>query len=169
MTHNTKTILSYKGVLTFDKINDLLIRFKDSISTYDVSLLVKKRIYSIIVESLENTYKHSYTIGSIKDEKIVKFELLKDFDCFKIKTGNLIEKEYADLLIKKINYINSLDKYELKEFYKKSLLESEISEKKGAGLGLIEIAKTSNKPIEYKVMENKKNLFLTTTVIISNI
>lgn len=161
------TILSYKGVLTFNKINDLLFKFKENMSDYDVSLVIKKRIYSVIVECLENTYKHSYISDNV-NEKLVEFELLKHLNDFKIKTSNLIDKNHADYLINKIDFINSLDKQELKNLYKKSILKSDMSKNKSAGLGLIEIAKTSNNPIEYKLLENNNHLSVITTVIISN-
>ena len=45
--------------------------------------------------------------------------------------------------------INSLNKEELGEFYKTSLRNNTISDKGGAGLGLIEISRKSGSKINY--------------------
>ena len=63
-----------------------------------------------------------------------------------IMTANKVHIEDVDNLVFAINQVNDATKEELKEMYKIQLKEGSISERGGAGLGLIDIArKTGNK------------------------
>jgi hypothetical protein len=50
----------------------------------------------------------------------------------------------------RIDFINSLNKEELKEHYKNARLNSIISDVGGAGLGFIDMARKSGNKLEYK-------------------
>jgi hypothetical protein len=58
--------------------------------------------------------------------------------------------ESAELVKNRIEHLNSLDKQELRKYYKEQMKsENTNAESKGAGIGLTEIAKRASKPIEY--------------------
>ena len=54
-----KILLSYLGEITPDLTNSVLKSVKNEQNPYNEKLNVKKKIYNIIVESLENIYKHA--------------------------------------------------------------------------------------------------------------
>jgi len=54
-----KILLSYLGEITPDLTNSVLKSVKNEQNPYNEKLNVKKKIYNIIVESLENVYKHA--------------------------------------------------------------------------------------------------------------
>ena len=65
----------------------------------------------------------------------------------------------------KIDYINSLNRDELKAYYKEILNNGELSEKGGGGLGLIDIAKKSRNKLQYSFREIDEDYsFFTLTV-----
>jgi hypothetical protein len=66
-----------------------------------------------------------------------------------IQTGNVMENKSVDYVREKIDHLNSLDRKELRKYYKQQRLENHNSESKGAGLGLIEIARRVSSKIEY--------------------
>ena len=50
----------------------------------------------------------------------------------------------------KLEYLNTLDKPSLRKFYKEMLkIHIDDRERKGAGLGLVEVARRASVPIEY--------------------
>lgn len=56
-----------------------------------------------------------------------------------------------EILKTRIDYLNTLDKKGLRKFYKERLqAENDNPESKGAGLGLIEVAKRASSKIEYE-------------------
>ena len=153
--NNHQTLIEYKGNLSYEEIGVLLNRMTLKLSDLGLQLPVKKRVYSIMVELLENIYKH-------KDEEEMEefhsyFALEKSAEEFLIKYGNIPDLAKVKELKEKIDLVNKLDEIGLKELYKSTILNDKISEKGGAGLGIINIAKISGKKIDYKFQEISTN------------
>ncbi len=67
-----------------------------------------------------------------------------------LQTGNVMKNEHVDLIRNRVDHLNTLDKAELRKFYKERLrADDDNPESKGAGLGLIEIARRASSKIEY--------------------
>ena len=64
-----------------------------------------------------------------------------------IKAGNLIENADVERLREKLEQIRKADKDELKAMYKETLKGETPEGSKGAGVGFIEIARRSSRPI----------------------
>lgn len=146
-----KEILSYKGELTFDIIEKILSQFIKNITEYNLETVIFKRLYSILVESLENTLKHKVNTTPELSHESVELILNEVSDKFVLIIGNYVKSEKVNGLIDKINMVNSLDKKGISQLYRKTIFTAEISEKGGAGLGIIEIARNSRLPISYKI------------------
>ena len=52
-------------------------------------------------------------------------------------------------LAEKLDYLNTLTQQGIKEYYKETIINGQFSERGGAGLGLIEMAKISGNKIEF--------------------
>jgi len=99
-----------------------------------------------MVECLQNITKHQDKIKNIIGDEAGILVLQKQNERYYITTGNVIENENISNLDSLLEKVNSLEPKELKEYYQKMLVNGEISEKGGAGLGLIAMArKTGNK------------------------
>jgi len=107
---------------------------------------LKKKIYFVMVECLQNITKHQDLVKDIVSEESAILVLEKRDGRYFVTTGNVIENENVENLKTKLEKVNSLDKSELKVYYQEMLVTGEISKKGGAGLGLIAMArKTENK------------------------
>ena len=158
MTHiKEKEILSYSGELSFDIIDNILEQFVINIADYNLETVVFRRLYSILVETLENTLKHKVNLPASFHHNDVELLLIETADKFVLKIGNYVKNEKIDNLINKINTVNSLDKTGISQLYRKTIFSAEISEKGGAGLGIIEIAKNSRLPINYSLDKKEGN------------
>jgi hypothetical protein len=75
---------------------------------------------------------------------------IKDSSYF-IQTGNVVTLHSAEMLKVHLDYLNTLDKKELREYYKQQLRDENENDPKGweSGMGLIEIARRAAGPIEY--------------------
>jgi hypothetical protein len=128
-THNiTKKILS---------LADINIQKAVALST------IQKRIYYIMVEGIQNITRHQDELEQGNDEYPGIFAIQKQKERYYVTTGNLVLNERIPSLKEKIKKINSLEKEELKKFHKEILRSGAISDKGGAGLGLIEMARKS--------------------------
>jgi len=105
---------------------------------------LKKRIYFVMVECLQNVTRHQDANGETEESGILVLQ--KQNKKYYITTGNIIENKNIDRLSSMLDKVNSMTADELKKYYQKMLITGEISEKGGAGLGLIAMArKTENK------------------------
>jgi len=147
----TTTILKYQGSLTFETIEEILVEYKKRIESFDVELVIRKRIYSILVECLENTYRHNIDVNNKPKHNSVELELYNSENGFEIKVGNYIRFDSLDSLLKRIKQVNSLSKEGLNKLYRESIAKARISDKGGAGLGIIEIARNSREIIKYEL------------------
>lgn len=112
---------------------------------------VKKRVFHVMVECLQNICKHSDD-DEYKDTFVIGngiFIVGKYDDEYHIITGNKVANHKLDWLNSFLGKINTLDKDGLKELYKKTMKEGRISDKGGAGLGFIDIARKTGNPLEF--------------------
>lgn len=105
---------------------------------------LQNRIYFIMVEGLQNVTRHQEEIltGDV-DEYSGIFAIQKVGTRYLITTGNLIVNSKVDSLKQRLERVNSLDREELKKLHREILSTGELSDKGGAGLGLIEMARRS--------------------------
>jgi len=128
----------------------------------------QKKVFHVMVECLQNISKHAdKKLDTISKDGRGIFMVHKGEDEYKITTGNLIANEGVDDLKESLDLINSLDKDELKALYKKQIKEGSLSDKKGAGLGFIDIArKTGNELIyKFKPIDDENSFFILTSTI----
>jgi hypothetical protein len=114
-----------------------------------------KRLYSIVVECLENIIRHS-SISPSKNPQFYSYISATDQNSkISIKAGNPIEKSRESLLGKKLDHINSLDCEAITSFYDETINRETIpgSDGAGAGLGFIMIKLKSGNNITYKFTE----------------
>ena len=143
----------YRGNFT-DEITENILKLTEANLQHEESRnKIKKRIYSIMVEGLQNITRHQHA-DDVDLEKIEEtfgiFVIQKIDDYYFITTGNVVDNDNIPPLKELLEKINSLSKDELKEFYKKVLTEGEMSDKGGAGLGLIDMARKSGNKLFYK-------------------
>ncbi len=128
---------------------------------------IKKRVYFIMVEGLQNITRHQDNLLEKKLKKPGLFVIQRKNNSYYITTGNLIRVENIEELKGQLNKINSLEAVELKKYYRQILEEGRMSEKGGAGLGLVEIARKSGKKLAFDfktINENFSYFYLHTQV-----
>jgi hypothetical protein len=95
----------------------------------------------------------------VKDKALSNgvFILGKQGGRYFIQTGNTVTANSAAILKKRIDYLNTLDKSELRRYFKKRILtEDDNPESMGAGLGLIEIARRAASKIDYEMSPEER-------------
>ncbi len=131
---------------------------------------MKKKVYNVLVECLQNLYHHMDEIPDARREKLKSaiFMIGKLENLYTIFTGNYILNENVEGLRNRLEKVNSLNKDELKLYYKEVLNNGEMSLKGGGGLGMIDIARKTGQKIDYKFLEiNDKISFFTLNIKVS--
>ncbi len=134
----------------------------------------QKKVFHVMVECLQNLSKHAETIGGgdsshHKDGKGI-FLLSKGESSYNVTTGNVVGKDKIHFISTILNDINVLDKEGLKELYKQRIKEGRLSNKGGAGLGFIDIAKKTGSKLNYHFISinDEYSFFVLSTEISRN-
>ncbi len=107
--------------------------------------VTRRRVYHTIVEILQNMQRHTDEIG----EGSGLFMIGRKEHIYYIITSNKIFKNKVDQIKQTLDRINQASLEELKIMYKEQLVKGRLSEKGGAGLGLIDIARKTESKYEY--------------------
>jgi Family of unknown function (DUF6272) len=150
---NGDVILFYKGNVDSDVINHLLDTVEDKMVEVNERSTLRKKVYNVLVESLQNLYHHVERVPEdFEDQTSEKFCMLvvkKVKGGYKIITGNFVHADNVETLEEKIKRINRSNHEEIKELYKFILNHQRISPKGGGGLGLVDIARKTGNKLEY--------------------
>ncbi len=130
---------------------------------------VQKKVFHVMVECLQNISKHAEQKSEVLNSKEGRgiFMISKGQDEYHVTTGNTIPTKRIEGLKTLLENINSLDKVGLKKLYKQQIREGRLSEKGGAGLGFIDIAKKTGRKLDYHFLtidENESFFVLTSTI-----
>jgi uncharacterized protein YjfI (DUF2170 family) len=139
----------YRGRFTQNITDHILFLAEDNLEKEEQSSKIKKRVYSIMVECLQNVTRHQNDTHDDSIDNFGLFVIQKKDEKYYITTGNLIEKSNIKNITLLIEKINSLEKEELKNYYKEVLDAGSLSKKGGAGLGLIDMARKSGNKLSY--------------------
>jgi hypothetical protein len=150
-------ILFYKGNVDSDVINHVLDTVEDKMAEVNEQAKLRKKVYNVLVESLQNLYHHVDKVpDDFEDQTSEKFGLLvvqKVNAGYKIITGNFVQADNVEKLEEKIKRINRSSHEEIKELYKFILNHQRISAKGGGGLGLVDIARKTGNKLDYSFKE----------------
>jgi hypothetical protein len=154
---NNNVILYYKGNVDSDVINQILDEVEDKMVKINDHPKLRKKVYNVLVESLQNLYHHvDKAPEDFEDQTSQKFGMLvvqKIGKGYKITTGNFVRADNVEKLEEKIKRINRSSHEEIKELYKFILNHQRISAKGGGGLGLVDIARKTGNKLEYNFRE----------------
>jgi len=153
-------LLSYIGQYTLKLLEDSLLILEQVISEQVGDLRIRKKAVNIFIELFQNIHHHS-TCKSEKPKEISSnnfvFHFGKSQNGYQLFVGNFISNEALVHLEEKIKQVNALPRKELKEKYRETLQNGMISQKGGAGLGLIDVAYRSANPIAYELSPYNAN------------
>jgi hypothetical protein len=128
-----------------------------------------KKIFSVFIEMAQNIAHYSAEKVHLDNHPngvgagiIVVTEENKSYI---ITSGNLVNMGNIQGVTKHCDTINGMDALTLKQFYKKQIKSTREEGKKGASIGLIDIARKTGNPIRYKVTPfDEINAFLVLSV-----
>ncbi len=156
-------IYLFKGEVTDQLIAKSLETIEQQLES--TPLPIRKKIYNVLVECLQNLYHHSAEVpvetGNEFCGKIGVCLLSKSDEHYHVVTGNYVIPRQQAFLTKHLDKINSLDKEGQKEMYKEILDNQTFSAKGGGGLGMVDIARKSGSKLNYQFIDctNEYNFF----------
>ena len=136
-------ILVYQGDFTQETTKSILTMAERTLEASGEDPAIKRRVFNVMVESLQNIVKHNEDLADGMRRHNAIFLVGRESDRYTIMSGNPVQKEKVSGLKKTLDRINMLDKEGLKDLYKDIIQETTISDKGGAGLGFVDMARKS--------------------------
>lgn len=147
-------VFCYSGPISHATVEGIGHTLKLDLEIEDAGFTVSQAIFSIFVEQMQNIL--NYSAEKVKEamelEKELRIGVLvigQEEDGLYVYCGNKVLKSDVQRITDKIEGIRMLDKDELKALYKEKRRQVPEDGSKGAGLGLIEMARKAGKPIDY--------------------
>lgn len=164
--HNTMQsrdlMLAYDGEVTQQLTKAFASLAEQSLNKEEEDNSVKRKVFHVMVECLQNVCKHTDDVetGQQTNPGNGIFLVGRSENFYTITTGNTVASDKIDGIRDMLTEINKLDQVGIKALYKKQLKEARLSEKGGAGLGFIDIAKKTGQKIGFNFIEvNEKSAF----------
>jgi hypothetical protein len=144
----------YRGVITAENSIPLLMLLETEMKNSEFGYMGRKRLFLFVLESLQNVSRH--TSGDKYSDMSLVIYSKTDLG-YTVATGNVIPAGLSIALGEKLKQINGLDSKEIREVYRQMLSVVKFSEKGGAGLGLIEMAKRTGNKLDYDFISLDKD------------
>jgi hypothetical protein len=145
-----RLLFVYRGVVTNENSVPLLMLLEKEMVNSEFGFVGRKRLFMFVLESLQNVSKHSHT-NQYSNMSLVVYS--KTDSGYTVTTGNVLPNSSIDDLKFKLDEINNIETKEIRNVYRQMLNSTEFSEKGGAGLGLIEMAKKAGNKLDYDFVD----------------
>lgn len=160
--------LAYEGEITHQITKAFTSLAETNMAREEDASSVQKKVFHVMVECLQNISKHSEGSPNetAKDGRGI-FMVSKDASEYNVTTGNIIKNVNVPKLQGILENINTQDKDGLNKLYKQQMREGKISDRGGAGLGFIDIARKTGQKLLYSFLtiDNVNSFFVLTSTI----
>ena len=142
-------LLDYNGTVDLKVIEILLKKLKKTKEFTALNKTTGKRVYLLVVECLENIYKHSGSKLFYNPEMHSHISVRRENDKIIIIAGNPVSSGAKNNLIIRLDQVNNLDEAALRTLSEKKINSESKNGENGAGLGFIYMAMKSGNKIDY--------------------
>jgi hypothetical protein len=157
----SKVLVSLKGALSQDVITEFGTMIKSSLSAETNT----RKIFAVFIELAQNILHYSAERSDNADDGVGIILLREVENLFYLSSGNLVVNDNGNKIHDKCEIVNSKTKEELKALYQQQIKDGRPEGSKGAGLGLIDIARKCDSPIDCIIDKiDDTNSFMTLTV-----
>lgn len=158
MLRSNNVNIIYSGPIWADGVEGIGGTLRKRLELDALPLSASQSVFSVFVEQMNNMLMYSTDKQRFRSDNqngltvssgvfILGVQGKKYF----LQSGNLMKNESVDLIRERIDYLNTLDKVQMRKYYKEQMkAENKNPESRGAGLGLIEIARRASSKISYE-------------------
>ncbi len=145
-----RIFICFNGPISRTLIGEIGMALKNHIESTQLHQTAAMDVFSVYVEVSQNIRHYTTTRGYDEATATATVVIADAGDShYSVSAGNVVEREDGEALIERIRHLASLDGPGLKALYKQQLREPRVKgSSSGAGLGLIQIARTASQPLE---------------------
>jgi hypothetical protein len=152
-------VIHYTGVMNHGFSNTLTSRVELNVEEAVQNKQSQKRFFSVFVEVMQNILIHSTPDSEGDVHAGMTIYLQNGKICGRF--SNIVKKSQSKQLLERYKLCNGLDRVALKQMYMDRMVKGNLSEKGGAGLGVITIVLRSKNISDVKAYEldNEHDVF----------
>ncbi len=161
-----KIIFCYSGPIAQSTIEGIGTTLRLDLKMEEADMSSSQKIFSVFIEQMQNVlnYSQEKILNDKELEKELKIGVLvigQEENNFYVYCGNKVYNSDVEKIQSRMDELKGLSQEELKELYKKRRKSEQLEGSKGAGLGLIEMARKSGRPIEssFKKIDDEFSFF----------
>jgi hypothetical protein len=147
---------SFMGPFSQSLMEDIIEVLKRRMQLENAKTSAIMQVFAIVVEQVQNIIHHSAETSSMKalgqDDPTCRVGTLVvgyNQDSYFVISGNMIENTQVEQLRDRLTKLHGMTKDELKQYYKVQLRRKSDPESRSTGLGLIDMARKTSKPLEF--------------------
>lgn len=147
-------LICFSGKFSQGIVEQLCDSIKGQLTESELVKGNPSKVISIFVEQTQNIINYNLeNLNHKYNDQLLESSIVtigRTPDGFFVTSGNLIDTKDLGALVSKIDFLNSLDPTELKKYYKEVMKSDSLADNgRGAGLGLIHMARKAKSPLEY--------------------
>ena len=142
----------YKGKLNHEILKLFTSMAEAKVSKGCSNISVRRLVFHVIVECVQNITRHSDDFGEDGIGNGI-FVVGERKDYYYIITGNVIQSHKVPRLERQLEMLNTKTNNELLKLHKSQMMDGELSEKGGAGLGLIDMVRKTGEKYIYQFLK----------------
>jgi hypothetical protein len=145
-------ILAFNGIVSQEILTDIGASLKNKTSD---NVNVSRKMFAIFIELAQNIHHHSAEkVFSETEFRAVGAGIIivrEDTGHYVLTSGNAATIASAAAIKERCDFINSLEKEDLKTYYKEQRKKPQRTNSPGANIGFIDMVRKSGNPIEVAV------------------
>lgn len=146
-------LLAYRGDFSQETVKRILALGEHAMVVAGERPAVVRKVFNVMVESLQNITRHGDLRKHDPEGYSSIFVVNREAHEYSVISGNAIPRTSVPALRTALEQVNNLDSNSLKELYGSIIKGTTISEKGGAGLGLVDMARKSGEKLSFDFPE----------------
>ncbi len=146
-------IFIYQGDFSQETVKRLLALGEQTLEAAVCDPVVRRKVFNVMMESLQNIARHSEKGAETQRAFPAIFLVGREPDGYSVMSGNPIETNRVSELRRSLRQVNDLDESGLKHLYRDIIQGRSLSEKGGAGLGFVDMARKSGSKLSFDFQE----------------
>jgi len=151
-------ILYFNGPVSQVVVESIADLMRSKMRAEEAAMGSVQRVFSVLVEQMQNIVRYSserqvdnpeYQGEMAHGQVVVGRE---EDGRFYVACGNKIMTQDSDELSEQIKLLQTMDRDELKAYYKERRKLPDCGSAKGAGLGFVEMARKASQPLDYDIV-----------------
>lgn len=165
-------LLAFSGSISQPVLSGFAKGMEIKLGNLGVEAKTVRNIFEILIEMMQNVLNYSYDSrdtgqNMFESNGIVVVGFVQTNNKYFVMSGNKIVKGREVNLQSKIDYLNTLDAEALKNLYRERRRGRQDVHSRGAGLGLIDLARKSSEKLEYRFTDlDNETIFFSLKAII---